>query len=602
MYEEWVRFSQYVPVRDGTRLAVDIIRPAKEGKPVEEPLPVIWTHHRYHRAHVMEDGTVRTALDSRWLQTVLKHGYVVAAVDVRGGGASFGNRQGPFTPEENQDAYDITEWLASQPWCSGKVGMYGRSYLGITQYMAASTSPPHLVAIFPEMALFDAYDFVYPGGVFHHDFIGAWSHLVQQMDNDPSVAPVNEDKEKILLKQAFEEHQANTYALEMVVSKPYRDSQDENSNLTYSLLSPSSYIEAIKKSGVAAYHLVGWYDLYPRDAILWFKNLDNPQRLVIGPWHHSEGEDDFLAAEHLRWYDFWLKNIDNRIMEEAPITYFTMGAPKGTEWRQTWEWPLPQEKPTPYYFHEGKSQSVNSVNDGILRPDPPGRASGEDDYTADYSTTSGKETRWTNGYGGGFNYPDMTANDEKGLTYTTLPLDSDLEVTGHPVIHLWVTSTAEDADLFAYLEEVDATGHSHYITEGQLRTSHRSTSPPPYENFGLPFHSSYAEDMSPLPEEPAELVFDLLPFSNIFDTGHRIRVTLTCADKDTALTPELSPPPLMSLFRNADFPSHIVLPVIPQVEVKGEMPSLMVITIVLVGVIVLLVLLFLWLRGRLRKA
>lgn len=598
IYQEWVRSSVYVTVRDGTKLAVDIFRPAKNGEPAEEPLPVIWTHHRYHRAHVLEDGQVRTAMESRWLQQVLKHGYIIAAVDVRGGGASYGSRQGPFTREEAQDAYDITEWLASQPWCNGKVGMYGRSYLGITQYMAAGKAPPHLKAIFPEMALFDGYSFVYPGGVFHYDFLATWSKMVKDMDNDKQVARVGEDLDGKMLEEAIREHQANTYAYELVSPQPYRNSTDEKHNLTFQLLSPSSYIEEVKKSGVAIYHLVGWYDLYPRDAVLWFNNLNNPQKIVIGPWHHSAGDSAFLEAEHLRWYDYWLKGIDNGIMDEKPIYYYTMGAPEGTEWRSAGKWPLPEEKPTPYYFHEGKSKSMNSQNDGVLSLQPPTDAAGKDDYTVDYSTTSGKATRWTNGYGGKFEYPDMTANDEKGLTYTTSPLITDLEVTGHPIIHLWMTSTAEDADFFAYLEEVDENGYSHYITEGTLRASHRTTSPPPYNNLGLPYHRSYAEDVVPVPEEPVELVFDLLPTSNIFDQGHRIRLTITCADKDTALTPELSPPPTVSIYRNENFVSYISLPIIPQVQEEEKKAITIIIILVLAGIFFAVILLQKFLKSK----
>ena len=89
---------------------------------------------------------------------------------------------GEFTPDETQDAYDITEWFAAQPWCSGKVGMYGLSYLGITQYIAASTQPPHLKAIFPMMAMFDLYEFVYPGGVFKEDFVRSWGRNTLLLD------------------------------------------------------------------------------------------------------------------------------------------------------------------------------------------------------------------------------------------------------------------------------------------------------------------------------------------------------------------------------------------------------------------------------------
>ena len=137
-------------------------------------------------------------------------------------------------------------------------------------------------------------------------------------------------------------------------------------------------------------------------------------------------------------------------------------------------------------------------------------------------------------------------------------------MTGHPIVHLWVSSTAEDGDFFVYLEEVDGQGVSHYITEGTLRASHRAVSEAPFAYLGLPYHRSFQEDVAPLPQEPVELVLDLHPTSNLFDAGHRIRVTVTCADHDNALTPVLEPAPTVTIYRNTDYPSRIVLPVIPE--------------------------------------
>ena len=187
IYNECVRISQYVATRDGIRLAVDIIRPAENGKAVDNPHPVIWTHTRYHRAN-MEEGKVISALDGPGIQRIVKHGYVVGIVDVRGGGASFGIRKTAFSEEEALDAYDIIEWFASQEWCDGNIGMFGRSYLGITQYFAASKAPPHLKAIFPEMAMFDVYSFTYPGGTFRDDFIEKWDAEVMTLDKEHPAA------------------------------------------------------------------------------------------------------------------------------------------------------------------------------------------------------------------------------------------------------------------------------------------------------------------------------------------------------------------------------------------------------------------------------
>lgn len=554
LYEDWVRSSLYVPVRDGTRLAVDIYRPAVNGQPVDDPLPVLWTHHRYHRANVQANGEVTGILDQApELARVIAYGYVIAAVDVRGGGASYGTRQGEFTREEAFDAYDITEWFAAQPWSDGNIGMYGISYLGITQYMAASTKPPHLKAIFPQMAMFDMYDFVYPGGVFRRDFILSWGAMTTLLDKTSPAAPVDDDPEGVLLGEAVRQHAANQNIYTLALTQPFRDSSSEAGMKLHYEWSPSTYINDINDSGVAIYHLGGWYDMYPRDALLWFNNLTIPQKLVLTPWSHNGSGKFDLLAEHLRWFDYWLKGIDNGIMDEAPITYYVMGASGKTAWRTATQWPLPETQPTAYYFQPSN----------LLSLETPAEA-GQDDYTIDYTTTTGRSTRWSNGYGGDFHYPNMAANDEKGLAYTSEPLTADLEVTGHPVIHLWVTNTTDDADFYVYLEEVNQNGVSLYITEGVQRASHRATTDAPYNMMGLPYHRSFEEDIAPLPAgEPVELVFDLYPTSNVFDSGNRIRVTITGADADNYEVLTLDPPPTVSIYRSAEYASYIELPVIP---------------------------------------
>ena len=179
----------------------------------------------------------------------------------------------------------------------------------------------------------------------------------------------------------------------------------------------------------------------------------------------------------------------------------------------------------------------------------------------DYSASVWPAPRWSLEA----TYPeDLSANDAKGITYTTPPLTSTVEVTGHPVVRIWVSADVADADLFVYLEEVDAKGASHYVSEGSLRASLRATADPGYDYLGMPWHRSFAADAAPLPKgEPVELAFDLFPTSNLFEAGHRIRVTVTGSDKANALTPEQTPPPRLVLHREAGRASHIVLPIIP---------------------------------------
>ncbi|HEV2851236.1 MAG TPA: CocE/NonD family hydrolase [Thermoanaerobaculia bacterium] len=558
VYDGWVRSSQYVTVRDGTRLAVDIIRPTRGGKVATEKLPVVWTHHRYQRAQYdPEDKKVYTAMETfEWIQDVLRHGYVVAAVDTRGGGASFGTFEGMFNDKETQDAYDVTEWLAAQPWSNGNIGMYGVSYLGITQYMAASRKPPHLKAIFPEKAVTDMYELIYRGGIYHGPFIEFWSNLVRQLDVDRPALPVDEDRDGRLLKAAVEEHRKNRSQADIMAATPFRDSVDAKSGaMPFVAWTPITYRKQIEESGVAIYHLAGWFDRYVRDQTIFYRNLKNPQHISIGPWTHTQSGHFDSAAEHLRWWDYWLKGIDNGVMREDPVHYYVMGAPEATAWRSAKTWPLPQERRTAYWFGAR-----------TLGTEAPKEKEARDEYTVDYSAAVTPDPRWSLER----TFPELSANDAKGLTWTTPPLPATVEVTGHPVVHLWVSSSAPDADVFVYLEEVDEQGKSHYVSEGMLRASNRAIADmtdPGYDLLGLPYHRGNRADQKPMPAgEPVELVFDLYPTSNLFDAGHRIRVTLTGADKTNARTPEQNPPPRLTVYREAGRASYVELPVIDSMD------------------------------------
>jgi hypothetical protein len=567
VYDGWRRTSLYIAVRDGTRLAADIYRPTRRGRAGSQPLPVVWEFRRYYRA-LVRGGRVRTTLDGTpWLKELLRHGYVLAVVDVRGAGASFGSRNDPTPPVEALDAYDVTEWLASQRFCNGRVGMQGVSYGGAVQFLAAGSLPPHLVAICPRMAMFDLYDFSFPGGVLRHKSVLNWGKHVRRLDlcQGHTPAPVDDDCGGTLLAKALLEHQRSVYPQDLLSQGKafYRDSVVAAAGKMMTAHSPSSYAQKISKGKVAVYLMAGWRDMFPRDMLLWYANLGHPKRIVVGPWNHYDTPAGALLVEHLRWYDCWLKGVKNGIADEPPIFYYTAGAPKEKAWQSAKRWPPLSVKPAPYYFHAGPSGSIRSVNDGTLTRREPDRPAAVDRYRTDYSTTSGTRTRWGQSYGQTPRYPDMRPNDRKALTYTTAPLDKPLTVTGHPIVHLWVTSSARDGDFFVYLEDVDRSGGSHYVTEGVLRASHRATVKAPHEMLGLPYHRSFAADVAPLGDGPAELAFDLHPTSSVFHAGHRIRVSITCADRDNAVTPRVSPPPTVCLHRDAEHPSRIVLPLAP---------------------------------------
>jgi putative CocE/NonD family hydrolase len=450
--------------------------------------------------------------------------------------------------------------------------MYGDSFQAMIQFAAAAAGNPHLKAIFPASSPLDMYGSVlYPGGVLNKTFASFFSWSTSFLERVPT--PVDGDKDGSLLAQARKERSGSTLGKQSEIwfrKFPFRDSTTPNGNRVWE--GPGNLyplLDRINQSSIPVYMTTGWFDLFSGagDMFLWYANLTVPRRLLIRPLDHSEVEknqfDLDYGAEAHRWFDHWLKGIDNGIMNEPPIHYYVMGAGKKDSWRTSDQWPLARQNLTPLYFGEGKTGSVASINDGSLHPEAPGQKDAADAYTVDYSTTSGKYSRW---YAVNWprSYPDMQANDQKALTYTTPPLQTKVEVTGHPLVHLWLTADAPDLDVFVYLEEVDGSGKSAYISEGILRASHRKLSRAPYNNLGLPFHSHYQRDLASLqPGQPVELVFSLLSTSHRFPKGSRIRITVAFADAANFETPVIDPPPKLRVLRDKDHPSFIQLPVVP---------------------------------------
>jgi len=580
-FSEWTTFSRYLEMRDGVKLAIDVTRPAVDGVPVDEPLPVVWTHSRYHRnpsqlmAMFSRGGLapdIRSMVDVQAdLQLLVKHGYVVAAVGVRGSGASFGRFEGLFSEAETKDAFEITAWLADQSWCDGNVGMFGGSYLGITQYMNASLAPPALKAIFPVVAAFDMYDLIYPGGVFRSDMMGHWAKLTRQLDLDTPAPRVDGDTEGEWLAAALAQHEDNWDVMEEYGAGRFRDYAAPT--LNYAEHGPSAFLAAINAARVPAYHMNGWYDIFVSGATLWYANYAGPQKLTIGAWAHAGMPDMQLNAERARlnaieqhrWFDRWLKGVENGIDDGAPVNYALMDEPGEWVWQSAAGWPLADARPTRFWFGAGPSGSVGSVNDGLLLAAPPEGSGAGDAYEVDPTTTTGMATRWDNAVGAArvMMYPDLAPNDAKSLTYTTPPLEHDVVVVGHPVVTLYVTSDTGDADFHVLLEEVDADGVSRYVTEGVLRGSLRALAEAPWDNMGLPYQRCFREDQAPLSaDEPSEVVMDLHPTATIFNAGHRIRVTIMGRDADNTEAPPGSARTTVRVFRGGERASSIVLPIL----------------------------------------
>jgi uncharacterized protein len=596
VYDGSKRASDYLTLSDGTRLAYDVIIPTKRGIPAEQPLPVLFKYTPYGRTWTIFDrngkflvgdfvdlptkviaygrywltGDPGRLMDplwrDRWLQPVVKHGYIVVSVDRPGTGASFSSPTPGSMETVTKFENEIIDWIAAQPWSDGNVGMYGDSQQAMVQFAAAAAGNPHLKAILPAASDVDIYQAIeYPGGVYLKAFAALYQSSVALLDR--LATPVDSDPEGVLLAQAVESRKntASTLsAVQAALLSPYHDSLAPNGASPWLSMDLYPFIDRINQSKTAVYMTVGWYDIFTADMFYWYNNLSLPKRLTVRPTDHSQVSaklsDLDYGAEALRWFDYWLKGIDNGIMDEPPIHYYVQGGPKQGAWQTSAQWPLPTQELTKYFFGPGKSGSAASVNDGALILTSPATASASDTYKVDYTTTTGTKSRW-GAVEEPHDYPDLRTRDAKALTYTTPPLAADAEVTGHPVMHLWLATAAPDLDVFAYLEEVDSQGKAVYITEGDLRASHRKLSQAPFNTFGLPYQSHYQADQQPVPAgEPIELTFSLLPTSYQFRPGNRIRITVAFADAGNFDTPVLDPAPTVQLLRDTGHPSFVELP------------------------------------------
>jgi putative CocE/NonD family hydrolase len=593
-YDGTQRTSDYLALADGTRLAYDLYLPTKSGVLASEPLPALFEYTPYSRAWTVYDekgnnnlarlmslpwyydpmlrlkarfspngkAVLDTLFRTEWLADLVKSGYAVIVVERPGSGASFGRLN--LAPAAGaSESNEILNWIAAQVWCNGNIGMVGDSIAAQIQFLAASSGNPHLKAILPATTWMDNYSAaIFPGGIRDKAFVDFYVRA--NLAFDSLSTPVDQDKDGSLLAQAREERRGASLAdiANSIPAISFRDVKSsaggnhwEQNQSLYPLL------DRINRSGIPVYLIDGWYDIYARDDFLIYANLTVPKRLMVRPLDHSGiqsvGSDIDYGAEAHRWFDYWLKGIDNGIMDEPPIHFFVQGAPKAAAWQSAQTWPAPDAAPTRYYFAGGIT-----ANHGQLLPSAPAGAQASDSYAVDYTTTSGKQPRWS-APAEAHKYPNMRSNDARAVTYTTPPLATAVNVAGHPMVHIWLSTAASDLDVFAYLEQVDQSGNSTYVTEGELRASHRALGQAPYNNLGLPFHTYYQSDQRPIPAgEPVELVFDLLPTAWQFAPGSAIRLAITFADAGNFETPILDPVPTVNLLRDISHPAYVEIPTI----------------------------------------
>ncbi|WP_167479505.1 CocE/NonD family hydrolase [Nocardia arthritidis] len=565
-------------MRDGTVLRADVYRPK-----TDQPVPVILMRTQYLKSSAQIQPSRYRAPD--WFAS---HCYLVVIQDTRGLGKSDGVFS-EFTNDQ-RDGYDSVEWAAQLPGSNGKVGMYGSSYVGATQWLAATETPPHLAAIVPANTSSDYYDgWNYEGGAFRLAFVEPWAMLTIGIE----AAQRRGDKAaEDQLKAAL------TDVTSWMNFRPYKDFppfQPTNPAVApwfYDWIRNStrndywkqwSIRDRYQNVKVPVLDMAGWYDVFLAGGVENFTGMverggsqeakDN-QRLVIGPWDHvGWGRKDSVIAPRLEnlgpvadspmnelmlaWYDHFLKGVDNGVAGKPRVDYYVMGA---NRWKSAPSWPLPQTKWTEYFFTDtGTISSAGRV--GKLMPQPP-TGDGSDRYRydpADPAPSVGGHSCC--GIGIGVQGPyDQTSVEQRTdvLTYTTDPLTADTEVTGPVTVKLWASSTAPDTDFVARLEVVTQDGSAVNLNNGILRAAFRDS----------------LSDPSPIePGKPYQFTIKIWPTSYQFKAGDRIRVAVSSSDYpqyapnpntgerfgDSARTQ----PATQTVYRDSQHPSSVVIPVIP---------------------------------------
>jgi putative CocE/NonD family hydrolase len=573
---------------DGIRLAISSWLTADDITH-NKSYPVVLVTTRYWRAMALSPDNIDDQAYTGWAKVLIDNGYRLVVADARGTGASFGTRDAEVDNNEVSDIAELIDWVAHQPWCDGRVATHGTSYSGITTLYSLATAPEALKIGICRAPDFDMYrHLIAPGGIVNRWFIEGWgAHTAAQDANDvkamfstgympiPSggadnilgVRPV--DGGNKTLTKAVAEHRNNFNIANVIDELDYIDNFLTERNPP--IFDPV-YKDTIDNSGVPLIIRCGWHDaataLGALSMYASFKHL--PLQVILGPFNHEgtyivdpfDGGDgtnprSIPLDEGRAWRIDYLNAVFDPVTTKDKglarcVHYYTLGE---NRWHKTQQWPLPKTQMQRLYFAEGHGLTAR----------PPVTDNGQDIYQVDTNATTGLFNRW---YAQSQNQPvyfeDRQQEDKKLLVYDSEPLTQKIEITGHPVVSLFLQASVNDGQYFVYLESIDADGRIRLLTEGQLRGVHHkvSAAQPLYRMFG-PYHSLSKSDAEYLPtDKVAEISFDLLPISIVLKTGTRLRVAIAGADADTFAPLPNAHGSTIAVQRNDQYASFIDIPVI----------------------------------------
>ena len=568
-YEVAIDRSVAVPMRDGVKLVTDIYRPQGLEK---APIILVRTPYKKEMAE----------LQARFYA---RRGYIYAVQDCRGRFGSGGVWE-PFV-NEAKDGYDTIEWLAQQPFSNGKVGMIGGSYLGWVQWWAASEHPPHLVTMIPNVAPPDPfYNVPYEYGAFFLEGAIWWADILESGAtadiSGVAMSKIGEKKYSKLLR-ALPVIDLDKSVLGK--ENPYWRKWIQHPN-NDEYWKPANFLDRLKDVNIPVFHQSGWFDgdgIGTKLNYLKMESYKHPsQKLTLGPWGHTDtagrmiGERDFgekaiidLQRDYLRWFDHWLKGVDNGIEKEPLVSLFVMGSNK---WLHGQTYPLEVTKPQKLYL--SSSGNANTAKgDGHLSFDAPAANAKPDHYAYDpgdptpdprayeESEDDAKKTRSVDerkkeAQG----YHQKTIDERKDiLVYVTDPLTKPLTFAGPISAVLYAASSARDTDWFISMSEVDKDGKIFPLGIGKIRAR---------------FRKSMSVPQLLKPGEVNEYTLDLWHTGITIPEGSRLRIEVASAlfpffsrNLNTGGHNETETKYVTAqqiIYHSQKYPSHILLPVIPE--------------------------------------
>lgn len=566
---QYKQISQYLTMSDGTRIAVDVYLPkeAKQGA----KLPVMFEQSRYWR--VIQPKSYLKFLYwkplSLYRSEFLSHGYVWVVTDARGAGASFGDRPWELPPLDSKDSNEVMDWILKQPWSNGKIGLIGHSYSGNMAEFSLLNKNPAVKAVAILSSPFDIYaDVLRPGGIPLQPFIDNWMQLNKDFDNDelprnlkmlrPLVShmkPVDDDKKRILLKQAVAGHKLNSALsadkLNFRDDTPFKEA-DLNPTKTRTISgkilferygkafetlgvdpsSPSDYWQDFDAARVPMYMGAGWIEgSNSRAAVNRFLNYTTPgSKLILGPWEHDffnispftrGGLSRFrIDREMLKFFDHYMRD-KNSLAYDAAVHYYTLGEER---WHGSKTWP-PRNTPKVLYLAADKTLTAKS-------PDQQESVN----YHIDEESKTENNSRWDCLLGNVLfdPYSNRKKEDKHNICFESKPLDGNLNVTGNPLAKIFVKPNGKDCTLFVYLEDVSPSGSVNYVSEAEILCGNTKNSSytPKYKTVS-PMRSFQKADYKPFePGEIREVDLEMYPMSYQFKKGHRIRISIAGRDKN----------------------------------------------------------------------